>query len=199
MSAHHAIRVIIHHIIIILHVALHLRIATLVVGPQTVVDGPVACAVGDGSEALGLYALGVDAALPGDVVGILDMHVVPWSPRHGAVVHDEVLASVERQRTLAAVHALAATHADIADDDVLGIRGNDTPAVDGDTLAGSRLSGYGDVAGNGDALACDVYHAAYVEHNEAVLLAHGIGQRACPCCIEVGDVNHLSALCSWKR
>ena len=92
------------------------------------------------------------------------------------MVHDEVLAFVERQRALAAVHALAATHADVAHDDVLGLRGDDAAAVDGDALARSRLSGDGDVAGNGDALAGDVDDTAHVEHHEAVGLAHGIGQ-----------------------
>ena len=57
VSADDAHAIVIHHIIIILQVALHLRVAALVVGPQAVVDGPVACAVGDGAEALRLDAL----------------------------------------------------------------------------------------------------------------------------------------------
>ena len=73
-------RIVVDHIIIILNVALHLRIAAFVVGPQTMVDGPVAGAVGDGAETLRLYAFGDDAMLPSDVVGIGDVDVVPWSP-----------------------------------------------------------------------------------------------------------------------
>ena len=73
-------RIVVDHIIIILNVALHLRIAAFVVGPQTMVDGPVAGAVGDGAEALRLYAFGDDAMLPSDVVGIGDVDVVPRSP-----------------------------------------------------------------------------------------------------------------------
>ena len=80
VSADDTHAVVIYHIIIILHVALHLRVAALVVCPKTMVDGPVASAVGDGAETLRLYAFGDDAMLPSDVIGIGDVDVVPRSP-----------------------------------------------------------------------------------------------------------------------
>ena len=193
VSADDAHAVVVHHVVVVLQEALHLRVTALVVGPQTMVYGPVARAVSDGAEALGLDALTVDAILPGDVVGILDVHVVPRTPRHGTVVHDEVLASVERQGAFAAVHAFAAAHTDVAYDDILGIRGNHATAVDGDTLARSRLSGDGDIAGNGDALAGDVDHAAHVKNDEAPRLTHGVGQRSRAGSVQIRHVDHLAS------
>ena len=193
VSADDAHAIVIDHIIIILQIALHLRVAALVVGPEAVVDGPVACAVGDRAKALWLNAFRVDAILPGHVVGILDVDIVPRTPRHRAVVHDEVLALVQRQRTLAAVHTLAATHTDVAHDDILRLRGDDTATIDGDALAWCRLSGNGDVAGNGDALARDVDDTTHIEHHKAVRLAHGIGQRACARRVQVRHMHHLTA------
>ena len=61
------------------------------------------------------------------------------------MVHDDILAVVERQRALVALDALAATHTDVSHDDVLGLRGDDATAVDGDALARGGLSGDGDV------------------------------------------------------
>ena len=193
MAADNAHAVIVHHIVVILHVALHLGVAALVVSPQAVMNRPVSCSVSNRAKALRLDALRIDAILPRDVVSIFDVHIVPRSPRHRTVVHDKVLAFVQCERTLAAVHALAASHADISHNDVLGLRGDDAPAVNGDSLSGCSLSRNGDIAGNGDALARDVDDTAHVKYYKAVRLAHGIGQRACARSIQVGYVHHRAA------
>ena len=55
VAANDSHSVIIYYIIIVLQVTLHLRVAALVVSPKTVVNGPVACAVCDGTESLWFY------------------------------------------------------------------------------------------------------------------------------------------------
>ena len=192
MSSNDAHAVVIHHIIVILHVALHLRVATFVVSPQTMVDGPIASTVGDGTESLRFDAFRIDAVLPCNIVGIFDVYVVPRSPRYRTVIHDEILTFVECQRTLAAVHALASSHTDVSYDDILGLRCDDTSAIDGDALAWSRLSSNGDVAADGDTFARDVNHTTHIEHDETIGLTHGIRQRARTSSIQVGHMHHLA-------
>ena len=192
MTAYDTHTVVVHHVVVVLHVTLHLWVAALVVSPETMMNGPVTSAVGDTAEALGLNTLAVYTILPRDVVGILDMNIVPRTPRHGAVVHNKILALIKRKRTLAAVDTLAPTHSYIAHYHIFGFGGNNATAVNGDTLTGGRLSGNGDIAGNSDALACNVYHTAHIEHDKTSRLAHGIGQRPRSCCVQIGDMDHLT-------
>ena len=57
VTAYHTTGIVIDDVVVVLDVALHLRVAALVVSPEAVVNGPVACPVGNGTEALRLYAL----------------------------------------------------------------------------------------------------------------------------------------------
>ena len=193
MSAHHAIRVVIYHIVVILDIALHLRVAALVVLPQTVVNSPVAGSIGNGPEALRFYTFGDYAVLPRDVVGIGNVYIVPRSPRHTAMVHDDIVAFVKRKRTLLGIDTRTATHTEVADNDIRALRSYHTSAIDSDTLARSCLPGNGDIAGYGNVLARDVDDAADIKNDEAVGLAHRFGQRTGTGRIQVGHMNHLSA------
>ena len=139
-------------------------------------DSPVTCAVGKRAETLRFYAFGYDAVLPSNVIGILDVHVIPWSPRHIAVIHNNILTVVQGQSAFAAVDALTASHAYVSHDDVLAFGGNDTSAVDGNAFARCSLSGDGDVTGDGDTIVCDINDTADVEHDDAPRLAHSISQ-----------------------
>ena len=193
VAAHHAVAAVVDHGVHHLGVALHLGIAALVVGPKAVADGPVARAVGDGPEALRVYSLGDDAVLPGDVVGILDVNIVPSAPRNGAMVEDYVLRTVHGERAAGACHTDGAAHADVLEDDVGAVADEHAVAVDGDAVARSGLSEHGDVAVpvDGDHLAGrQADDAAHVEHHDAVAAVEGFGQRTGACGLEVGHVHH---------
>lgn len=95
------------------------------------------------------------------------------------MVEDDVITVVEGERALTLVDALSTSHADVADDDVLAIRGDDAAAINGNALSGSGLSCNGDIALDGDAGVGDINNAADVEDDDAVRLADGIGQRSC--------------------
>ena len=124
------------------------------------------------------------------------------------MVEDDVITVVEGERTLFLVDALSTSHADVADDDVLAVRGDDAAAIDGDALSGSGLSGNGDIALDGDAGVGDIDDAADVEDYDTVGLANGIGQRSCTRRIKIGDMHDFSstsaggigceALCTWE-
>ena len=109
------------------------------------------------------------------------------------MVEDDVITVVEGERTLTLVDALSTSHADVADDDVLAVRGDDAAAIDGDALSGSSLSGNGDIAFDGDAGVSDVDDTADVEDDDAVGLADGIGQRSCTRRIKIGDMHDFSS------
>lgn len=193
VASHDADAIVVHHVVIVLQVALHLRVSALVVGPQAVRYGPVARSVGNGPKPLRLYSLTDDAVLVSYVVRVLDVNVVPPSPRNGAVVEYYVVAVVHGQRAFVFRHAYAAPHPDVPHYHVRAVRHYHASAVDGYPLSRRGLPGYGQVAGNGQVLPCDVYHSADIEHNRAVGLAHGVGQRARPRCVEVGHVYHCSS------
>ena len=124
------------------------------------------------------------------------------------MVEDDVITVVEGECTLLLVDALSTSHADVADDDVLAVRGDDAAAIDGDALSGSGLSGNGDIALDGDAGVGDVDDTANVEDDDTVGLADGIGQRSSTRRIEIGDMHDFSSttaggigcesLCTWE-
>ena len=109
------------------------------------------------------------------------------------MVEDDVITVVEGECTLLLVDALSTSHADVADDDVLAIRGDDAATINGNALSGSGLSGNGDIALDGDTGIGDVDDAADVEDDDAVGLADGIGQRSCARRIKIGDMHDFSA------
>lgn len=124
------------------------------------------------------------------------------------MVEDDVITVVEGECTLLLVDALSTSHANVADDDILAVRGDDAAAIDGDALSGSSLSGNGDIALDGDAGVGDINDAADVEDDDTVGLADGIGQRSCTRRIKIGDMHDFSstsaggigckALCTWE-
>ena len=109
------------------------------------------------------------------------------------MVEDDVLAIVEGERALTLIDALSTTHANVADDDVLAVRGDDAAAIDGDALSGSGLAGNGNIALDGDAGIGDVDDTADVEDYDTIGLADGIGQRSCARGIEICDMYDLAS------
>ena len=109
------------------------------------------------------------------------------------MVEDDVITVVEGERTLFLVDALSTSHANVSDDDVLAVRGDDAATINGDALSGSCLSGNGDIALDGDAGVGDIDDTAYVEDYDTVGLADGIGQRSCTRRIEIGDMHDFSS------
>src|SRR5574344_1241892 len=118
VSSNDAHAVVVAYIVDILQTAFHLRVTAFVVSPKTMCDRPVPGFVGDGTKTLWIDPLAYDTISESDVRGTNDVNVIPSSPRNRDMIQDAVRAVVHRQCTFRFVHSDAATHADIADNNI---------------------------------------------------------------------------------
>lgn len=145
VTAYHAVATVVDDGIDHLRIAFHFWVSAVVVNPQTVADGPVAGAVGDGSEAPRVDALRDDAVLPSDIVSVFDVNIIPPSPRDGAMVENHVFGIVHGECLCVFSHVDGSSHTDIPEDDVLTVAYEHSVAIDGDALSRSSLSEHGDI------------------------------------------------------
>lgn len=103
------------------------------------------------------------------------------------MVEDQVGSLIARKGSLLLVEVDTATNTDEADNLVLAL-GNETSTIEGYAFARSSLSFDSDIVGTDKCLACDVDNAAYIEDDDTVRTADGIGKRACATGVEVGDM-----------
>ena len=188
---------VVHDVVHVLVDALHLEVAGTVIHKQQAVERDVV-GLHQSARRVGHQSLAHYRVLQRDVrrrralVVPVDAEVLVLSPREGAVVEDHVLPVADAGGVLVLRAHGAHAEAHVAADEVVGGREAHAVAIDGDTLAGSRLPGHVEVLGEGDARV-DADDAADIEDDDAVGLAHGVAQRPGARVVEVGHVIHLAS------
>ena len=137
--------------------------------------------------------------LHGGEVIVVHRHVLLTAPSEAAVVDDDVLSVFDTDASAVdelVIVGLAQSSADIADNQVIAAAQIQLGTAIEDAVAGSRLSGNGDVCQLGADIALQLDDTTHAEHDGGVLLS-GLGQRpaqrAFAAVVQIGYLDHLSA------